>query len=265
MKLKKFIEFTGIWIYPILVSVEYYAAVSLQEWLKLPAWIYIIWVFVIPAFIPIIITNTNYRKWKKQGITEFGLPQMLDLQSVDEYHTEAYLNAAYPTIDKQLISYKPKDLVLGYNDEKYVCVPVLSDGLNGFICGGVGSGKSTMIIAWLLSMIYRIQIFEQDMEHIGRIWNFFVVDIKGEIYRRLTHMDGRYRANKHMRIHVIDPSNRDSFGWDALYLVHGKNVSETERLKAVNDITEALIPELTTSGENGNAAYFQNNAKKMKI
>lgn len=263
MKLKKFIEFTGIWIYPILVSVEYYAAVSLQEWLKLPAWIYIIWVFVIPAFIPIIITNTNYRKWKKQGITEFGLRQMLDLQNMDEYHTEAYLNAAYPPIDKHLISNKPKDLVLGYNDEKYVCVPVLSDGLNGFTCGGVGSGKSTMILAWLLAMIYRMQIFEQDMEHIGRIWNFFVVDIKGEIYRRLTHMDGRYRANKHMRIQVIDPSNRDSFGWDALYLVHGKKVSETERLKAVNDITEALIPELTTSGENGNAAYFQNNAKKM--
>ena len=101
------------------------------------------------------------------------------------------------------------------------------------------------------------KIFADDNKNAGKKWNFFIIDIKGELYYKLIKINGKYRASDNNLIQVVQPSNRDSYGWDALYHIRGENVSETVKLKAVTDIAEALIEE---SGDN---PYFYVNARKI--
>ena len=89
-------------------------------------------------------------------------------------------------------------------------------------------------------------------------YNFFIVDIKGELYEKLLGIKAEdYKATEHPDFHVIAPSVKDSFGYDVFYKLRGENVSETEMIKAVTDIADALV---VATGDN---PYFSDNAKKI--
>ena len=91
-------------------------------------------------------------------------------------------------------------------------------------------------------------------------WNFFLADVKdGEVYHKLLGLEEyEYDAHTPGKLYVVDIGNRKSFGWDVFYLIHqSQPASDTVKLKMVDDIAEALIPEM------GNNPYFHINGRKI--
>lgn len=176
----------------------------------------------------------------------------------DETCNPDWRKAAYPPPPEQLLSTRPKDWCIGKWRDKYVCLPVTKDGVNMIAIGSPGSGKSVFLLNVLYCLIYSDMIFPKNAKS-GKKWNAFICDIKGEIYQKLLpQSELPYVANEKNKIHVVQPSNRNSYGWDVFYRVHKENVTETEKLKAVTDIADALIDE-----GNGDDAYFTVNAKRI--
>ena len=107
-------------------------------------------------------------------------------------------------------------------------------------------------------MLYREEIGRKGHAKPNRAYNFFLVDIKGELFEKVLGMKSKdYIAEEHPNFHVVQPSNRSSYGWDVFYRIHKENVTETEMIKAVTDIADAMIV------STGDDAYFTDNAKKI--
>lgn len=245
--LKKFMR-SGIWTYPFFVVLMTYAVADLEDIWSIPQNVGLFLRYIFPG-IGLAAINLPSKDKKKQNLQMTGgkdLPK--------EIH-----QAMYPPIPKGLISDLPKDLTMGFNTKKqYICLPITRDGLNVFCVGTPGAGKSVLLIGWLLADLYQDRIFKGYDKKKGRKWNFFLIDLKGEIYRKVMKMDGQYKAGTDKRIQVVQPSNRMSYGWDVFYRMHTDGyVTETELLKMVTDLADALI---VKSGDN---PYFDVNAKKI--
>lgn len=258
MNLKNFLWFTGIWTYPPLAALFYFIIQSLAEDFHISPIAGLLIAFVIPLLFPAIITWTNIER-KQRGQTDFSFAATYGLATKDERHSKAYLDAAYPDIPAQYASKIPKDVVLGKHKGKYVYCPLIKGSLpNGIILGTPGSGKSVMLLGWLYSLLFRNEIAKKSHGEPGSFYNFFIVDIKGELYEKLLGIRAEdYKATEHPDFHVIAPSVKDSFGYDVFYKLRGENVSETEIIKAVTDIADALV---VATGDN---PYFSDNAKKI--
>ena len=252
MKMKQLFWFLGLWTIPLglLAGWVITADVTIDKPIKT------IIITIVALILPIIITSCNYRRLKL-GYTDFSFKDALGLIATDEEYTKEFIRATYPEVKKELLSDKPKDLVLGTYKGKYVSAKINKDGLNAFVVAVPGGGKSVLLIGWLMSMLYQDRIYGGNMNNAGERFNFFVVDIKLEMMKKLIKINGKYKASGNDLIQVVQPSNRDSYGWDALYHIRGANVSETVKLKAVTDIAEALVEE---SGDN---PYFYVNARKI--
>lgn len=108
-------------------------------------------------------------------------------------------------------------------------------------------------------MFFREEIEKKGKEKAGRPYNFFLIDIKGELFSKLLQIKQEdYVANDYPDFKVIAPSNRQSYGYDVFYKLHKEKVSETEYIKAITDIVESLVVE---SGND--SPYFSQNAKKL--
>ena len=258
MNLKNFLWFTGIWTYPPLAALFYFIIQSLAEDFHISPIAGLLIAFVIPLLFPAIITWTNIER-KQRGQTDFSFGATYGLAAKDERHSKAYLDAAYPDIPAQCASKIPKDVVLGKHKGKYAYCPLIKGSLpNGIILGTPGAGKSVMLLGWLYSLLFRNEIAKKGHGEPGSFYNFFIVDIKGELYEKLLGIRAEdYKATEHPDFHVIAPSVKDSFGYDVFYKLRGENVSETEMIKAVTDIADALV---VATGDN---PYFSDNAKKI--
>lgn len=169
-------------------------------------------------------------------------------------NSKGWKDVAYPEPPHELLTDKPKDWCIGAWKGKYVCLPVTRDGVNMIVIGSPGSGKSVFLLNVLYALIYSDVISSTSVTH----WNAYICDIKGELYKKLTPESKLpYKATGADKIHVVQPSNRDSYGWDVFYRIRG-NVSETDKLKAVSDIADALIDK-----SNGDDAFFTVNAKRI--
>lgn len=258
MNLKNFLWFTGIWTYPPLAALFYFIIQSLAEDFHISPIIGLLIAFVIPLLFPAIITWTNIER-KQRGQTDFSFAATYGLAAKDEKHSKAYMEATYPDIPAQYASKIPKDVVLGKHKGKYAYCPLIKGSLpNGIILGTPGAGKSVMLLGWLYSLLFRNEIAKKGHGEPGSFYNFFIVDIKGELYEKLLGIRAEdYKATEHPDFHVIAPSVKDSFGYDVFYKLRGENVSETEIIKAVTDIADALV---VATGDN---PYFSDNAKKI--
>lgn len=250
MKFTNFIFYTGLWLYLVIVAIEFLIIQELGVSADSEPIVYML-MLIIPVILPVEITLVN-RKREKAGHTDFGLMDALGKRKITEHETKEYMESAYPEIPSKYLSDVQYDLVIGKIGKKYIRVPIIRDGLNGFILGNVGSSKTTLLIGWLLSKLYLAKRSQGSLK-----WNFFVVDIKGEIYQKLLKIQGKYRAEDNHKIQVVQPSNHASWGWDVFYRIHKSSVTETEKLKAVTDIADALVQ------ETGNNSYFYDNAKKI--
>lgn len=254
---KNFLWFTGIWTYPLLVWFCAFVVDALEESISISEPIRFLIVYLLPLVFPSIITWTNMER-RQRGQTDFSFGATYGLASKDERHTKEYLSAAYPEIPAEYRSTIPTGLVIGKHKGSYVCCPLEHDGVNVFCVGTPGSGKSVMLLGWLYSMIYRNEISKAGHTKTGRSCNFFLVDIKGELFEKLLSIQAEdYVAQEHPEFQVIAPAVKASYGYDVFYKIHRPNVSETEIIKAITDIADALV---LPSGDN---PYFTDNARKI--
>jgi type IV secretory pathway TraG/TraD family ATPase VirD4 len=251
----KWLWFTGIWTYPLLAGL---LRMAMDQFNTVPREIYVVVVYVLPVIFPIIITWTNIER-KQRGQTDFSFAATYGLADKDERKSKAYLDAAYPEVPKQYASKVPTGLVLGKHKGKYAYCPVIKDGINGFVVGTPGAGKSVLLLGWLYSMLFRDEIAKKGRTEPGRAFNYALVDIKGELAERILGIKLKdYKAEEHKDFQVVAPAVDTSYGYDPFYKIHRENVSETEIIKAVTDIADALV---VSTGEN--SAYFTDNAKKI--
>lgn len=257
MKLSNFFWFCGLWAYILVAGMLYLLTTYMP--LNIPGWAKPVLTWVVPLFLPALITYANCQRYK-HGHTDFSFGDTFGLSKSDQHATKAWQKAAYPGIAGKYLSDRPKDFVIGKqkNGRKYVYSPLTRDGTNIFLIGGVGSGKSNAIKQIMLSSLYSDRYLKQNPKIPRLKFNLFVVDIKGELFGCCCKIDGIYDAtDEDNLIQVIQPSNRRSYGYDVLYRVHKANVTETEIIKTASDIAEALVRE---SGDN---PYFTDNARKI--
>lgn len=251
------IWFTGIWLYPIIAYLMHLIIHGLSPDISIAKNLQIAIIHGLPVLISIIITWTNIER-KQRGQTDFSFAATYGLGEKNERHSKAYLDAAYPALPSAYSSKIPTGLVLGKHKGKYAYCPVAKDGINGFIVGSPGSGKSVLLLGWLYSMLFRDEIASKGRTVSGRSFNYFLVDIKGELFEKLLGIKAQnYKAEEHTDFQVVAPAVASSYGYDVFYKIHRENVSETERLKAITDIADALV---AASGDN---PYFSDNAKKI--
>lgn len=261
MTIRNFLSYTGIFTYPIFAWLFWYILEAFEMLgVVLPAYpvIRILVIYVLPIIFPIIVTTTNMER-QKRGQTDFSFSEVYGLGNKDPKHSKEYIEAAYPDVPKEYSSKTPKDLVFGKHKGKYVICPIKKDGINIFCVGTPGSGKSVLLLSWLYSMIHREEIAKKGKTEAGKKYSFFLVDIKGELFERLLQIKGKdYDARKYQELKVVAPSNRQSYGYDVFYRIHKEHVSETEYIKAITDIVDALVMEA-----GNDSPYFSENAKKM--
>ena len=258
MTIKNWISYTGIFTYPIVVFLFNLIVDGLQDTIPFSPTVKIILVYVLPILYPIIITVTNIQR-QKRGQTDFSFSSVYGLGEKDPRHSKEYLDKAYPNVPKKYSSKTPKDFVFGMHKGKYVICPIDTDGCSIFCIGTPGSGKSVLLLSILYSMLFREIIAKRGREKIGKKFNFFMIDIKGELYQKLLQIDeSEYTANDYKQLQVVQPSNRQAYGYDVFYRIHKENVSETEYIKAITDIAESLIPE-----SKDDSPYFYVNARKI--
>lgn len=245
----KKLSYYGIPRYMLLSVALLFALWTLQHdgFFELPVWLVLSIGLCIPLVLPIIITTTNKRHKSGGDINGNNFRKS----------SPSLINATYPDISAQCLSKRPQGFVLGYEKSKYISIPLKEDGLNIFAVGTPGAGKSSMLKSWILSMEYEAEIIPNKSVTSSE-WNYFMIDVDGLVYKDIYKMDGTYTATNKTSLYVMEPSNRKSFGFDVYYRVRGERVSETEKLKCVNDIADALIP--TSENEK---AYFRNNAIKI--
>ncbi len=257
--MKKFnIWYNGLWFYPIGILINYSCLKVLSQIvaMDIPDIAIFIFILILPLSLSLYIWSINRMK-ASNGQEEFTFETTFGMDPDSKGKTKAWREATYPKIKSKYLTSKPQGLVLGKYQGRYVFIPIGRDGINAFCIGSPGSGKSVMLLSILLSVLYKDQILKTDKDIKSEPFNFFLIDIKGELYKTLLKMNGSYKISDHHPIQVVQPSNRESYGWDVFYRIHKPDVSVTEMLKAVTDIADALIEE---SGDN---PYFSNNAKKI--
>ena len=257
MKIKNFIWFTGLWFYPPLALIFHYIIYESEINIPLHPILKIAFAYILPLIVPIIITVTNVER-QQRGQTDFSFAATYGLAAKDERHSKAYLDAAYPDIPAQYASKIPTGLVLGKHKGKYAYCPIDKDGINGFVVGTPGSGKSVLLLGWLYSMMFRNEIARKGHSKPGKPYNYFLVDIKGELFEKLLGIKAQdYKAEEHKDFQVVAPAVESSYGYDVFYKIHREDATETEIIKAVTDIADALV---VATGDN---PYFSDNAKKI--
>lgn len=258
MKIKNFIWYMGLWLYPITACLCAFICMELERYITISSLVRLLFIFVLPLFPPLAITLINWER-QQRGQTDFSFSATYGLSEKDEKQSKAYYKAAYPEIPQQYCSTVPMGLIIGKHRGKYAYCPIKKDGINGIVVGTPGSGKSVLLLGWLYSMLYREEIAKRGRtKDVARPYNFFIVDIKGELFEKLLHIHSLdYKAEEHEDFHVVAPSVKDSFGWDVFYQIHRENVSETQIIKTITDISESLV---VSSGDN---PYFSDNARKI--
>lgn len=258
MNWKNFIPYTGIFTYPMVSGLLQLILSVVEEDFSVPSVLHFIIVFVVPIIFPVIITLTNIER-QSRGQTDFSFGAVYGLADKDEKHSKNYYKAAYPDVPPKYSSIYPTGLVLGRHKGKYVYVPVVKDGVNLFCIGTPGSGKSVMLLSFIYTMMFSEKITKKKKSEANRNYNYFMVDIKGELFEKILGIKNKdYDAEQYTELQVVQPSNRKSYGYDVFYRLRKDDVTDTEIIKAVGDIADALIME--SSAEH---AYFTDNAKKI--
>lgn len=237
--MKKISWFVGGWAFFLFSSLFYFLFKYINKEMGLVFSQYTteFCIFVVPSLISIYISVGIYKNGGRMKAKE---------------------RASYPTVKKQFLTRKPQGFVLGKSHGKYVYVPVGKDGINAFFIGSPGSGKSVLLLGFLYSNLYVDKIIRKEKARTSDCFNFFLVDIKGELYESLLKINGgKYRAVDDYPIQVVQPSNRESYGWDVFYRMRKLGATTTDKLKAVTDIADALVE------ETGDNPYFSDNAKKI--
>ncbi len=194
--------------------------------------------------VPLFITLTNlydyFIKGEKDFFTKFTLKK--DVTKISNSKKQAM----YKRVGKNdnLLTSKPKGLILGKQGKKFVCLPVgkeeMRDGVSAVILGSPGSGKSVFLTNFLLNNFMQ----ENPIP-------VFCLDIKPELAGKSVNM----RENKNVK--VVDFTDRNKVGWD-VYSSINANTKEDEKVRLFDGISRALI-----TSSNPKDKFFVNNGRTI--
>lgn len=238
-KLFEIIKKSGLLFYLLFVFINYFVDDIFLKNTDIPINIRNVFIYILPFIF-------MYESIRKNIISD----------KYKDFENITHFKAAYPSIPRQYLSKKPRDMLLGRYKGKYMYVPITKDGINSMVVAAPGVGKSNLLKAQLLSNEYKETIHKRKAEKINT-WNYFLIDVDGLIYKDIYKCKGNYRAEDNDILQIVELNNRQSYGFDVFYRINKKNVTDTEKIKMVSDIAEALVPETK------NNPYFSINAKKI--
>ena len=210
------ISYTGIWIQPIMM-VALHRVLRLIYWrrgISWQAWL----VALCISFIPSMYVWCGNKIARRNGKKKYGLMDVI-LNKATPYYDTGKTEAMYPDLSAELLYQEPTGVVLGRWKRKYVCHSLDNDG-HVLVIGGSGTGKSSALAIPTLLCNPDIPIL--------------ALDIKGELHQKTAKL-----GDPHIR--VMDPGDRNSYGYDPLYGIDQNNSSQ-EILEAVLLIVHSLIP-----------------------
>jgi type IV secretory pathway TraG/TraD family ATPase VirD4 len=251
--------FTGIWTYPLLAGFMYLAIPSIASDFGIPQIVQILLIYGFPLVMPITITWTNIER-KQRGQTDFSFKAVYGgFTNKSEKLSKEYIARAYPDVNPKFCKKIPQGIAIGRHKGKYICCPLDKDATMCSIYGSPGSGKTTTMLSFLMGGLWQSELATKAKVDPARPYNFFLVDLKCELWKKLLFIEKEsdYRAAEHPEFQVFQPSNRQSFGWDVFYRLKEENVTESEKIKLVSDLSDILI-ETKEEGD-----YFSANAKRL--
>lgn len=248
MHLKNIINFLGLWSYPFGLFISgliYYFIQEMQiQAFNLSKEKVVILILIGGLAVPLFITLTNlydyFIKGEKDFFTKFTLKK--DVTKISNSKKQAM----YKRVGKNdnLLTSKPKGLILGKQGKKFVCLPVgkeeMRDGVSAVILGSPGSGKSVFLTNFLLNNFMQ----ENPIP-------VFCLDIKPELAGKSVNM----RENKNVK--VVDFTDRNKVGWD-VYSSINANTKEDEKVRLFDGISRALI-----TSSNPKDKFFVNNGRTI--
>ncbi len=95
MKLKNFIWYTGLWLYPVTTWLCYFVCLELDKYFVIPGLVRLLIAYALPLLPPIIVTITN-RERQQRDQTDFSFAATYGLGDKDEKQSKAYHDAVYP-------------------------------------------------------------------------------------------------------------------------------------------------------------------------
>ena len=171
--------------------------------------------------------------------------------------SEKRKKAQNPQIPRELLSDKPEGIILGKFKNKYVRFLIKTGVImHILILGSVGTGKSTLLIASLISYLYSDFMLTKNKKrkYIKPNVAMFVLDIKPELYNAVSNMKCPY-------VRAINPEDRDSWGWNVYYALN-KNSTEDQIVEQLDIISLALISEQKGSK---NGSFFADTARNVFV
>lgn len=152
--------------------------------------------------------------------------------------------AQYPEIDPELLSPVPDGLVLGKKDKNYVRVPLKKGNiLNSIIMGSTGCGKSVLLLTMMLFQLHHKPKSKEAFDPMV----FYALDIKPELARKSCRIFGNDR------VHVMNPLDRSSYGWDPYYRLTADS-SDDEIFSEIDLISRALVD---SGGDSRNEFFYE--------
>lgn len=157
--------------------------------------------------------------------------------------TQDKLNAMSSLIGQKYLGKLPNGFTIGKVGKRYFnIIPDKKNILNQIYYGGPGSGKSAIILNYLL---------HRNLSNIPDI--VFVIDLKGELLRKST-------LKKQDDIRVINPISSGGCGYDVWFGLDRATVSSDDLLERADIVAKALVP-IPAGGEKN--AYFYHNSWKI--
>lgn len=148
-------------------------------------------------------------------------------------------SALHPPIDDEYLSRTPDGLVLGKKGKDFVRVKMDKHNiLNTIIMGSTGTGKSVLLITYLLYQFHKAK----------NPATVFALDTKPELACKSVVING----NK--KVHVMNPDDRVSYGWDVYYNLSVESTDD-EIMVELDIIARALID--AGKGNERNEFFYQ--------
>ena len=247
MHLKNILNFLGVWSYPLGLVVSGLLLYLIQI-MKMQEFIFsrerITGVALGGLVVPVFVMLTNIYDHFSKGKKDFT-PNLTFKKNVTSI-SNSKRQAMYKRVGKQdnLITSKPEGLILGKQNNKYVCMPVgkesMKDGVSAVILGSPGSGKSVFLTNFLLNNFMQ-----------KKPTPVFCLDIKPELARKSVNLS----ENKIVK--VVDFTDRSKAGWDVYFSIT-ENTTEDEKMRVFDGISRALI-----TSTNPKDKFFVNNARTI--
>ncbi len=239
MNLRNKLFFSGLLIYPLsLICTYYFFCEIFSKNLTMLGHLMLWGIALIPSLLLFVRNLYDYIFNDKR---EFSLIPVHNPTSISPEKKKSM----YPPIPSEYLSHKLQSgFIMGKDirTHKYFIIRLNPNNiLHGCIIGAPGSGKSVLILNWLINNF---------MQKIPPM-TVFVIDIKPELALKSVEIyDNPF-------VRIINPTDRNSWGWDVYYQLSSASTDD-QILHVLDGIARALI-----ISNNPKDEFFVNQAQNI--